>query len=34
MLYTDVTVPQVRVKIDGIDALCTGFDCGYTFEEA
>ena len=34
MLYTDVQGPQVKVKVDGLDALCVGFNCEYSYEEA
>lgn len=34
MLFTDEQEPQVRVKVNGMDALCVTFDCSYTFEGA
>jgi len=31
-LYTDESTPQVTVKIDDMEALCTTLNCGYVYE--
>ena len=33
MLFTNSNLPQVRVKVDGSDALCTNFNCHYAYVE-
>ena len=34
MLYTPAFSPQVRVTIDGLDAVCPEENCGYTYTES
>ena len=31
MLYTNAERPQIRVKIDGLDAVCPGMNCDYMY---
>ena len=33
MLYTEVMKPQVRVQVDGLDAICKNRDCDYLYKE-
>ena len=33
MLYTEVMKPQVRVKVDGLDAICSNRNCDYLYKE-
>lgn len=30
-LYTDAQKPQVRITINGIDGVCPGFNCDFTY---
>jgi hypothetical protein len=34
MLYTKATVPQVRVTVDGLPAVCPLNNCGYSYVDA
>ena len=31
-LYTNEVAPQILIDINGMPALCTTLDCGYTYE--
>ena len=33
MLYTEVMKPQVRVQVDGLDAICYKQNCDYLYKE-
>ena len=33
MLYTEVMKPQVRVQVDGLDAICHNQNCDYLYKE-
>lgn len=32
MLYTEAMKPQVRVKVDGLDAICHNRNCDYLYK--
>lgn len=34
MLYTPAYTPQVRITVDGLDAVCPEENCGYTYTES
>lgn len=34
MLYSDAEKPQVLITVNGIDAVCPGFDCDFVYVEA
>jgi hypothetical protein len=33
-MYTDAQKPQVMVKVDGLEALCTDLNCDYAYVES
>ena len=33
-IHTDVTQPQVGIKVNGIDGVCPAFNCGYAYGAA